>query len=139
MGNLKVCDLMTEDVVTVREDDHLATLYDLMFERHIRHLPVVDEDENLIGLISHRDLLKSALFTEDSLPVANERQLLESIQASEIMTTEPETIQEHQSITIAAETILENKIGCLIVVEGEKIVGILTEADFVKYVSESQG
>ena len=85
---LLVRDLMTEDPKTVRLEDSLAHLYDLMDTLHVRHMPVVDEDGDLQGLVTHRDLVRGALHSDADLPVSNRRQMLQSIEVQEVMTAE---------------------------------------------------
>jgi CBS domain-containing membrane protein len=134
MKNLKVRDLMTERVFSIRADEDLARLNDLMSDLHVRHIPVVDNEENVIGIVSQRDLIRSALDTEGVLPVSEQRDLLKSTTVREIMVAGVETAEPDQDIQEAGRLMLENKLGCLPVVEGNHLVGILTEADFVKYV-----
>jgi CBS domain-containing membrane protein len=136
MEPILVRDLMTPKVFTLRPEATMARLYELMDSKHIRHLPVVDREGDLVGLVTHRDLLRSALTDRSDLPMAIQRQVLETVLVSEIMTTTVETIEPDQDIRDAVDLMLENKFGCLPVVEGEHLVGILTEADFVRYLSK---
>lgn len=137
MGKLKVEDLMTSKVSSVHPDEDLARLNDLMLELNIRHVPVIDSEGMLVGIVSQRDLLRSALDTIGALPDPQQRDLLQSTKVSEIMVAEPETTTGDQDISEAGRILLENKLGCLPVVEGDKLIGIITEADFVKYVVEN--
>jgi CBS domain-containing membrane protein len=130
---LTVADLMTADPARVLADDDLTQVYELMNDRAIRHVPVVDEDGALEGIISHRDLVRSALFAMGELPYSEQQRLLKAMRVREIMTTDPATVEPDTELAEAARLLLENKFGCLPVVEGESLVGILTEADFVKY------
>ncbi len=134
MPNLLVRDLMTEKLFTVRPEHDLAHLNDMMAEMHVRHMPVVDEDGALVGLVSQRDLLRTAMDPAGMLPVSEQRELLRNTRVREIMTVEVETATPDTDIAEAGNLMLENKLGCLPVVEGEQLVGILTESDFVKYV-----
>jgi CBS domain-containing membrane protein len=127
-----VRDLMTEKVFTLSPSDNLVALEDLMDARHVRHVPIVDREGDLVGLVTHRDLSRSFLGRLDDLPVSVERDLLRGRRVREIMTTEPETVEPDASLKEAASILFENKIGCLPVVEGLHLVGILTEADFVR-------
>ncbi len=127
-----VRDLMTEKVFTLKGRDDLAALYDLMDSRHVRHVPVVDNDGELIGLVTDRDLSRSALGAVEELPLSVERDILRRRRVRDIMATEPDVIEPDATLREAAEMLLENKIGCLPVVEGLHLVGILTEADFVR-------
>ena len=136
MKPILVRDLMTSKVFSLRPEATMTRLYEVMDLKHIRHIPVVDENGDLAGLVTHRDLLRSALTNRADLPLAIQRQLLETVPVSEIMTTAVETIEPDQDIRDAAEIMLENKYGCLPVVEGDELVGILTEADFVRYLTK---
>ncbi|HCU24447.1 MAG TPA: hypothetical protein DF383_05455 [Deltaproteobacteria bacterium] len=137
MGKIKVRDLMTKRVFSIQADEDLARLNDLMGEIHVRHVPVVDDEGAVIGIVSHRDLLRSALDTGGMLPVSEQRDLLKNTLVREVMVTEVETTDPEQDIQEAGRLMLDNKLGCLPVVEGDRLVGILTEADFVKYVVEN--
>jgi len=129
-GRRLVRDLMTETVFTVSPADDLATLYDLMDSRHVRHVPVV-EDEEIVGLVTSTELSRSALGKVDELPLSEERAMLRRRHVRDIMLGEPDTIEPDALLQDAAELLLESKIGCLPVVEGLRLVGIITEADFV--------
>jgi CBS domain-containing membrane protein len=137
MANLKVRDLMTADVLTLTARDNLASLYDLMDSRHIRHVPVVDDDDALVGIVSDRDLLRGALGEESSLPLSVRRQMLEQLKVEEIMNTEPMTVDAEQAAREAGELMMELKVSCLPVVDGSRLIGIITESDFVRYVVEN--
>ena len=132
MRPLLVKDLMTEEVFTLRSTDDLTTLYDLMDAEHIRHIPVIDEEDELVGLVTHRDLLRNVLSPPADLPFSMQREILSRNSVDSIMIQEIQTIEADAPIGDAAELMLENKFGCLPVVEGKKLVGILTEADFVR-------
>lgn len=132
MRPLLVRDLMTENVFTLNAEDDLTTLYDLMDAEHIRHIPVIDQEKELVGLVTHRDLLRSALSGKNDLPLSLQREMLRRDKVGHIMMQEVESVEPDTPIGDAALTMLENKYGCLPVVEGMRLVGILTEADFVR-------
>ena len=132
MRPLLVRDLMTGEVFTLGPQDDLTALYDLMDAEHIRHIPVVGEEGELEGLVTHRDLLRSALSGTEGLPLSLQRESLRRRTVREIMITAVETIEADRPIGDAAQIMMDNKYGCLPVLEGRKLVGILTEADFVK-------
>lgn len=136
MKTILVRDLMTSEVFTLRADDDLTALYDLMDAEHIRHIPVIDDDGRLVGLVTHRDLLRGALHDHDDLPVSVQRDMLRRTRIAEIMIEDVETIGPDRDIREAAQVMLEYKYGCLPVVEDERLVGIITEADFVRCVSD---
>lgn len=133
----QVRDLMTDRVFTLRPQDDLEALYDLMDSKHIRHVPIVDREEDLVGLVTHRDLSRRALGPQDDAPLSLQREMLGRRRVREIMATEVETVEPDEDLRVAAEMLIENKIGCLPVVEGRHLVGILTESDFVRHYVES--
>jgi len=127
---------MTEEVFTLRHHDNLVAREDLMDAHRVRHVPIVDREGDLVGLVSHRDLARGALGCLEDLPMSLERDVLRGRKAREIMTPEPLTVEPDAPLAEAAATLLENKIGCLPVVEGSHLVGILTEADFMSAYAE---
>lgn len=132
-----VRDLMRDRVYAVRPDDDLATVRDLMDDHALRHVPVVDADGDVVGLVSHRDLLRAALIERADLPLVVERSLLERTHVRDVMTTYVETVPPDAPLTDAARRMLESKIGSLPVTEGRRLVGILTEADFARGFAEA--
>jgi CBS domain-containing membrane protein len=120
MSKLYVRDLMTSAVVSVGPDEPIDKVQGLMERKHIRHVPVVDGAGRVLGVVSQRDLLQRALF-EDTGAV------------SEIMAWKTETVEADAPLSKAARIMLGQKYGCLPVVEHGRLAGMLTEADFVKY------
>jgi CBS domain-containing membrane protein len=134
-----VRDLMTEEVVALLPGDDLTELLDRMADEHIRHMPIVDREGDLVGLVTDRSLAQIALSGDaGELTLSAQRELLRRRRIREIMTTEVDTVEPDQSLREAAELLLENKIGCLPVVEGRHVVGILTESDFVRRFLEKE-
>ena len=132
MSELRVRDLMTPQVIGVRPYDSIAIAYDRMLDHRIRHVLVIDEDGELVGLVTHRDLLRHSLIERAELPLGLERSVLKRIQVDEVMTSEVETAGPDDPLHHAAQLMLDRKYGCLPVVEKGIVVGILTEADFVR-------
>jgi CBS domain-containing membrane protein len=134
-----VRDLMTPNPYTLAPRDTLAALYDLMDTYRVRHVPIVDRDGELVGLLTHTDLAMTTLGSLSDMPLNMERELLQRRRIREVMVTEVETVDPDTRLAEAAQTLFDNKIGCLPVVEGNRLVGILTESDFVrKFVEEQQ-
>jgi len=133
MTDLKVRDLMTPGVVSVRPEDTVATAYQLMLDNRFRHMVVIDRDGDLVGLLTHRDLLRHSLIERAELPLILQRTVMLRIHVEEVMTSEVETAEAGQSLAEAALVMFQNKLGCLPVVEGSRVVGIITEADFVRF------
>ena len=133
MTDLRVRDLMTPGVVSVRPEDSVAAAYELMLDNRFRHLVVIDRDGDLVGLLTHRDLLRHSLIERAELPVSLQCTVMRRILVEEVMTSEVETAEAGQLLAEAALIMFQNKYGCMPVVEGSRVVGILTEADFVRF------
>jgi CBS domain-containing membrane protein len=132
MKELKVRDLMTSDPTTLKRNDKLTLADDIMRLGRIRHLPVVDDDgQLLIGIVSQRDLFRDALAQALGYGRHAQQQLLDTLSVKEVMTSDVLTTGPDTSLSEAAKVMTERKIGCLPVVENGRLVGILTEGDFV--------
>jgi len=129
---LRVRDVMSKDVATIERNEKLMVADDVMRLGRIRHLPVVDADGALAGIVSQRDLFHSGLVKALGYGTHAQRQALDMLVIKEAMKTEVVTTTAETKLADAARLMLERKIGCLVVVEGAKVVGILTESDFVK-------
>jgi CBS domain-containing protein len=128
----RVRDLMTHEVTTLKRNDKLSIADDVMQLGRIRHLPVLDEDEQLVGIVSQRDLFRGALARALGYGAHAQQKLLGQLLVKEVMTNDPLTIAPDAPLTDAARIMLERKIGALVVVESGRLVGILTESDFLK-------
>lgn len=127
-----VGDVMTRELVTLGRNERLLVADDVMKLGRIRHLPIVDEDGKLAGIVSQRDLFHSGLLRALGYGSHARQQALDSLVVKEAMKTDVITTTPDTSIKDAAKLMLEKKIGCLLVLEGDRLVGILTESDFVK-------
>ena len=127
-----VRDLMTSMVTTVGRNQSLKSADDVMRLGRIRHLPVVDDDGGLAGIVSQRDLFHSGLVRALGYGSHARERVLEDSLVKEAMKTEVITTTPETRLREAASVMLERKIGCLVVLKAGKIVGILTEADFVR-------
>jgi len=131
-GPLYVRDLMTKDVVTLGRNEKLVVADDVMRLGRIRHVPIVDDEGALAGIVSQRDLFHSGLVKALGFGTHAQRQSLDSVMIKEAMKTEVVTTTPDTKLADAAKLMFEQKIGCLVVLEAGKIVGLLTESDFVK-------
>jgi CBS domain-containing protein len=127
---------MTRDVVTLGRNDKLLVADDLMRLGRIRHLPVVDESGELVGIVSQRDLFHSGLIKALGYGTHAQRQALDMVVVKEAMRTQVMTTGLDTPLREAARVMLDRKIGCLVVLDQGRIAGILTESDFVKLVAE---
>ena len=131
-----VRDLMTNEVATLERNDRLSTADNVMRLGRIRHMPVLD-DGNLVGLVTQRDLFRGALLKALGYGLNAEQTMLDTLAVKEVMATDLVTIAPNATLQEAAGIMVERKIGCLPVVDNEKLVGILTEGDFVAHFARS--
>jgi len=127
-----VRDLMTADVFTVDRNEALLTADRVMNLGRIRHVLVVDEEGQLAGVLSQRDLFHSGLLKALGYGTHAVQKTLDTLLVKEVMCTNVLTTRPDTPLSQAATLMFKQKIGCLPVVDGTKLVGILTEADFVE-------
>jgi CBS domain-containing membrane protein len=135
MAPLRVSDIMTKDVLTLNRNDSLATADDVMRLGRIRHIVAIDDEGALAGVLSQRDLFLGGLLKALGFGTRAKSKALASLVVKEAMVADPITTTPATALTDAAEVMLKNKIGCLPVLDDGKLVGILTEADFVAHVA----
>ena len=135
MAGLRVSDIMTKDVITLNRNDSLTTADDVMRLGRIRHLLVVHDDGELAGVLSQRDLFLGGLLRALGYGSHAKAQALSTMVVKEAMVNEPFTTTPNTPLEDAARIMLDNKIGCLPVIDKGKIVGIITESDFVAHVA----
>ncbi len=125
--------LMTDAVVTLREEDNLLRLLEGMETLQIRHLPVVDEGM-LVGMVSQRDVLR--LLRSDLDPASSTRAETEAGRkfVAEVMTREIISVSRDTPIEEAARLIVQHRFGCLPVVDDEgRLLGIVTDIDLLRH------
>ena len=121
---LLVRDSMTREIVTLAPDETVGTALALCRERRIRHLPVLSEGR-LVGIVSDRDLRSATpAFGDQERAAALQEILVEDVMATDVVSVLPD-----DPIEQAANTMRERRIGCLPVVEGGELVGIITSSD----------
>jgi CBS domain-containing protein len=120
--------IMSTDLVTIRPDENLAAARALMHDKRIHHLPVVDDQEELIGLVTLTNVLAA---TDSFLRDDDSRIHAKEIVVKDMMVTDVATVDEHASLRQAALFLERHRIGCLPVMSGDKLKGIITDTDFV--------
>ena len=133
MGMKTVTEIMTHDVACADMDNTIGEAMDICNENQIRHLPVLDEQKRLVGLVTDRDL---RFFISPRLGTLSENSAdRESLQRRIhlVMIRKVHATYANASIASAARMMLDNRIGCLPVVdEEEHVVGIITTSDFLR-------
>ncbi len=126
---LTVAEIMTREPYTLGPDDTLATARQLLAEHHIRHIPVVIADGSLIGLVSQRDVLAAGDTSVLNREGGNSRE--NYVALSSIMSSPVQSVDESASLRGTALHLQKHKVGCLPVLRKGKLVGIITDSDFV--------
>lgn len=129
---MHVHDIMTTALFTLSPDNTLKDARALMAEARIRHIPIIDEHGYLCGLVTHRDVLNASVSRLADADGSEQEAIDVAIPLHAIMHTDIVTVPNATLLRDAAEILLEHKIGCLPVMQSDKLVGILTEADFLK-------
>jgi acetoin utilization protein AcuB len=132
----QVRDLMSRNVVTVAPDASCHDAITLMVRDRIRHLPVVDADGGLRGIVTDRDLrhqlFEPGLFS--AMGAAPVERLLSAVEVREIMSAPVVSVAPDTRLDEAVRVMFERKLGSLPVVEHDRLVGILTETDVLRRV-----
>lgn len=107
----------------------VTEVQEIMRKEKFRHMPILDEGGNLVGLVTQRSLLRALPSDVSGFSRFEISYLLSKIKAKDVMTTNVVTIDGDLSIEEAARIMADEKIGCLPVCDGEKMVGIITDND----------
>jgi CBS-domain-containing membrane protein len=133
---MKVKDIMVKEVATLDVNDELSLANDIMRLGRIRHLPVVD-GTRLVGIVSERDLFRTSLAQALGYATRETRDLMKTLRIKDVMVTAVITIPADTDLCEATKIMVEEKIGCLPVVEDNRLVGLITETDIMmQYVKE---
>ena len=133
---MKVKEIMVKELATLDVHDELSLANDIMRLGRIRHLPVVD-GTRLVGIVSERDLFRSSLAQALGYASKNSLDLMKTLRIKDVMVTGVITIPPHTEVREAAKIMVEEKIGCLPVVDGGLLVGLITETDILmQYLKE---
>jgi len=125
---------MTKRVITIRPETSLLEAKSLMNKHRVRHLPVTDEENTLVGIVTDRDVRSATpSILLDDFHSARERDRLSKKTAADIMSKNPATLKPMHTIQDALLIIQEKKVGALPVVdENNKLEGILSVRDLMR-------
>jgi CBS domain-containing protein/gamma-glutamylcysteine synthetase len=127
-NKMKVEEFMSTDLFTAQKDDPIELVTEIMNWRRIRYMPVENNKGELVGLVSSRMLLKY-FARKDKIETA------EGALVKDVMVEKPITVSPETSILDAMHKLREHQIGCLPIVKGRDLVGIITEMDFLRITS----
>jgi acetoin utilization protein AcuB len=131
-----VGDYMSPDVFSANASDSLRSITVIVQIRKIRHIPVVDDDGKLVGIVTDRDL-KRALPSPLSPSAAGEYdEIVDTTSVDRVMTREPFTVASGASLIESTREMAERKVGGLPVVNGDELVGMFTTSDAVRALLE---
>lgn len=117
---MKIIDLMIKDPITISESTTVSEAIACMKTNSIRHLPVVADDQRLLGFVTMADL-KQGLIPS----------MVSDLTLKDLMIKNPITVAADRDIEIAAQLVYKNKIGGLPVVDDGKLIGIITVTDLL--------
>jgi len=130
---MKVKDLMRTNVVSLRVGDTLGVAEDIMSMGRIRHLPVVDEENCLVGILSQRDLFRASVSSVLGFDRSKEHEWMGRIRVRDIMTKQVVTVDPEAGVSEAVDKFVSEKFGCLPVTDKQgKLIGLLTETDCLR-------
>jgi acetoin utilization protein AcuB len=129
---------MSKPVITLRPDSPVHDALAMFRKEHIRRAPVMDNNE-LVGIASERDLLNASPSSATSLSVWELNYLISKVTVKDVMTRGVITVSEDTPIEEAARIMADKKIGGLPVMDGKRLVGIITETDLFKVLLELMG
>ena len=134
---LLVRDIMSAPVLSLTVTQSLPVAEELMRQKHVRHIPVVDDVGKLVGLITHRDVMAAKISTLAPLSEAEKATLQEGVPVGTFMRPNVWSVTPETPAGGAARMLRDHAFGCLPVVDGGVLVGIVTEADFLSLLIDS--
>jgi acetoin utilization protein AcuB len=123
--------IMSRKPVTVADDDKMAHAIRMLKDHGFKHLPVVNRAGKVVGVITDRDLKRASPSDATLLEVHELLYLLDQVRIAEIMTRTPVTVPAATPIADAARLMVDKHVGCLPVVENDRLVGIVTSTDLL--------
>ena len=129
---MRVRELMTGALITARPDMPVLDARHLMIEKRIRHLLVTNESGELLGIVTDRDIRLNLPSQATSLSVWELNYLLTRLMVGKVMTQSVITVGPDRKVRDAALLMLDHRIGALPVVDGGRLIGIVTETDLLR-------
>lgn len=130
---------MSKPVYSISPETTLDDALSIMEKEHIRRLPVVDKDGNLVGIVTEQDLIKASPSEATLLDKWEIKSLMSTLPVEKIMTRQVITLTENEVLEEAARIMADKSVSGLPVVRGSKVVGMLTESDIFKIFLEMMG
>lgn len=148
---MRAREIMSSDVVTVKRDTTIEEIAHLLSEKNISGVPVVDEDNHIIGMVTEKDLLYKdveprfpavvellggIVFLKGVKHYNEELKKLVATKAEDIMTKNVITVSGDHQVEKVAEIMVDRDINRIPVAENGKLIGIISRSDIVKYIAK---
>jgi len=130
---------MTHNPITIRPDTTVTEAQAMMKREKIHHLPVMDKDEKLVGIVSEKDLLYASPSPASTLSVYEMSSLLAKLKVEKVMSKNVVTVPEDVPLEEAARIMADRGVGGLPIMRGRSLVGIITESDLFRVFIELFG
>ena len=127
----QLSEIMNRDLVTVDKQASLRRARRILDQHRIRHLLVM-EGKRLVGIVTDRDLRQAAPSSKSPLTTSERQEFMDELKVLEVMSRKLITASSTTTIREAAKVMVSEKIGCLPVVDGNQLVGIVTQADLLE-------
>ena len=134
-----VRDRMTPDPVTITTETSLKEALDLVRSKPFRHLPVMDEDDKLVGIVTEKSLVYASPTPTTTLSVFEVDYILARTKVGQVIQGSVITVPPDLPVEEAARVMIDQRIGCLPVVEDEKLLGIISDTDIFRVFAEGLG
>ena len=132
---MKIKDLMTRDIISLAPDEELFSHLNIFREHRIHHIPVVDRSKQVVGMLSSKDFENIEIIFK----LLNKMKPSETVvRIADVMTSPIFSYFEDVEVASAAEAMVDNNIHAIVVVDkNEKMIGILTSTDLLRYIATS--
>ncbi len=129
-----VADLMTKKVVTFFEEQSLPLAQDLMELKKMRHIPVINDERRVVGIVTHRDILRVQSRAFNYLDGEQPTTMAPNVPVKKVMSRDVWTVDQNASAYDAGKLLLDHAFSCLPVIDADhKLVGIVTDRDYLKF------
>lgn len=133
---MNISAIMNPTPITVTPDDTMNAAIRKMKDHNFKHLPVVNAKGLVVGVVSDRDLKRASPSDATMLEVHELLYLMDRVKVAQVMTKQPITAGPDTGIPAGAALLVKHKVGCLPVVSNGKLVGIVTQTDFLNHLAQ---
>lgn len=132
---ITVKEIMSKDLIVVSPTERLVHARRLMIEAHVGRLPVVEDDE-LVGMITSKDLMRAFIDFRKNVPEKHQKSQIKEVLVEDIMSSNPQYVSKEMSISEVSNIMIETGYNGLPVVDGGKVIGIITQTDILRLIEK---